>query len=104
MANFQRVAHVDDIPPGKGAVIAVDGQEIAVFNVGGNFYAIDNICTHRGGPLGEGYLRGKVISCPWHGSQFDVTSGRIVSPPAPSDARTYHTQVKDGGVWVEIEI
>jgi nitrite reductase/ring-hydroxylating ferredoxin subunit len=102
IAKFQRVANVDNIPPDKGMVVAVDGKEIAVFNVGGNFYAIDNICTHRGGPLGEGYLRGKVISCPWHGAQFDVTNGQIVSPPAPSNAPIYFTRVKDGGVWVEI--
>ena len=102
MAELQRVANVDDMPPGKGIVIAVDGKEIAVFNVGGDFYAVDNTCTHRGGPVGEGYLRGNVVSCPWHGAQFDVTSGQVVSPPAPGDIPTYSTHVEDGGVWVEI--
>jgi nitrite reductase (NADH) small subunit len=102
MANLQRVANVDDVPQGKGIVVAMDGKEVAVFNVGGVFYAIDNTCTHRGGPVGEGYLRGTVVSCPWHGSQFDVTSGQVVSPPAPKDIVTYSTRVKDGEVWVEI--
>jgi nitrite reductase (NADH) small subunit len=102
MAKFQRVANLDDIPQGKGIVVEMDGKEIAVFNVGGDFHAVGNMCTHRGGPLGEGNLRGKVVSCPWHGAQFDVTSGQVVSPPASGDAPSYSSRVEDGGVWVEI--
>lgn len=102
MANLQRVANIDDIPQGKGIVVAVDGKEIAVFNIGGDFYATDNTCTHRGGPVGEGYLRGNVVSCPWHGAQFDVTSGEVVSPPAPNDLATYSTRAEDGAVWVDV--
>ena len=102
MAGFKRVAHVSDIPPGQGAVVEVDGKEIAVFNLGGEYYAIGNTCTHRGGPLGEGNLRGKVVTCPWHGAQFDVTSGEVVSPPAPTGEPSYPTRVEDGGVWVQV--
>jgi nitrite reductase/ring-hydroxylating ferredoxin subunit len=94
------VAEADAIPSGKGTVVKVDRRELAVFNVGGEFYALDNLCTHRGGPLGEGNLRGRVVSCPWHGSRIDVTTGAVVSPPAPSNARTYPTKVENGGVWV----
>ena len=102
MAEFRRVATMSDIPQGQGTVVEVDGNEIAVFNVHGEFYAINNTCTHRGGPLGEGNLQGKVVTCPWHGAQFDVTTGQVVSPPAPTDELSYPTMVEDGGVWVQV--
>ncbi len=102
MAEFIRVANVSDVPPGRGTVVEVDGNEIAVFNVNGEVYAIFNTCTHRGGPLGEGTLLGKVVTCPWHGAQFDVTTGAVVSPPAPADEPSYPTKVEDGGVWVQV--
>jgi nitrite reductase/ring-hydroxylating ferredoxin subunit len=100
MAEFKRVAYVSDIPRGEGVVVKVDGCEVAVFNVNGEFYAIGNTCTHRGGPLAEGNLRGKVVTCPWHGAQFDVTTGEVVSPPAPTDQPSYPTKVENGAVWV----
>jgi nitrite reductase (NADH) small subunit len=75
MADFVSVAKVSDILPGQGKTIAVDGKPIAVFNVGGTFYAIDDTCLHRGGPLGEGELEGNVVTCPWHGWKYDVTTG-----------------------------
>jgi nitrite reductase/ring-hydroxylating ferredoxin subunit len=102
MAEFTRVANVSDIPLGRGIVVEVNGNGIAVFNVKGEFYAIHNTCTHRGGPLGEGTLSGKVVTCPWHGAQFDVTTGAVVSPPAPTDEACYPTKVEDGGVWVQV--
>ena len=70
-----RVASRADIPEGTGKVVDLAGKKIALFNVGGKFYAIDNTCKHRGGPLGEGTLDGTVVTCPWHGWEYDVTSG-----------------------------
>ena len=75
MANFVRVAATADVPPGTGKCVEADGKQIALFNVGGVFHAIDNTCLHRGGPLGEGELEGKIVTCPWHGWQYDVTTG-----------------------------
>lgn len=75
MANFVKVAEVGDVPPGTGKCIEADGKQIALFNVGGTFHAIDNTCLHRGGPLGEGELEGNIVTCPWHGWQYDVTTG-----------------------------
>lgn len=78
MANFVRVAQVGDVPPGTGKCIEANGKQIAVFNVGGTFHAIDNTCLHRGGPLGEGELDGTTVTCPWHGWEYDVTSGKNI--------------------------
>lgn len=100
MAEFRRVANAGDIAPGKGTVVEVGGRQIALFNVDGSFHAIDNVCVHRGGPLGEGNLRGATVTCPWHGAQFDVTSGEALSAPAPSGVTSYPTKAEDGGVWV----
>ena len=75
MANFVKVAAVADVPPGTGRCVEASGKQIALFNVGGTFHAIDNTCVHRGGPLGEGELEGNIVTCPWHGWQYDVTTG-----------------------------
>jgi nitrite reductase (NADH) small subunit len=70
-----RVASRADIPAGTGKTVDLAGKKIALFNVGGKFYAIDNECKHRKGPLGEGTLDGAVVTCPWHGWEYDVTTG-----------------------------
>src|SRR5499427_5434370 len=72
---LERAARVSEIPVGAIKEVQVGGKPIALFNVGGTFYAIDNTCLHRGGPLGEGELEGAVVTCPWHGWQYDVTTG-----------------------------
>lgn len=76
MSQRIRVAAVDEIPPGTAKELAAGGRVIAVFNVEGRFYALDGVCAHAGGPLGQGSLRGNVVTCPWHGWQYDVSSGR----------------------------
>ena len=75
-----QVAQVADLGDGQGKVVDVAGRSLAVFNVGGRFYAIDNLCPHRGGPLGEGDVEGAIVVCPWHGWRWDVTSGRNCWP------------------------
>jgi NAD(P)H-dependent nitrite reductase small subunit len=94
MAEFKRVASVDDVKPGSGIVAEIDGQAVAVFNVDGTFYAIDNTCAHRGGPLGEGELEGDIVTCPWHSWQFNVKTGVSVNNPS---ACVKHYQVKVDG-------
>ncbi len=71
-----RVAAVSDIPEGTGREVIVRDLVIAVYHVDGQFYALDGICPHAGGPLGAGALTGCVVTCPWHGWQFDVTTGQ----------------------------
>jgi nitrite reductase/ring-hydroxylating ferredoxin subunit len=75
MNDFVTVAQVRDIPPGTGRTVEVRGIWIALFNVDGTFYAIDNACPHAGGPLGEGKLKDTVVECPWHGWKFSLVSG-----------------------------
>ena len=101
MGTFQKVAKMNEIPNGSGKVIEVSGREVALFNCDGKFYAIDNICVHQGGPLGEGYLEGTVVTCPWHGWQYDVTSG---VNPVESSIRTSTFQVKVEGEDILIEV
>ena len=75
MANFVKVAQTSEIPAGQGKCVEVEGRRLAIFNVDGSYYAIDDVCQHQGGPLGEGELSGKIVTCPWHGWEYDVTSG-----------------------------
>lgn len=97
--RFVRVAAVADVAPGTGAVVQADGRAIALFNVDGSFYAMDNTCLHRGGPVGEGDLEGVVVTCPWHGFQYDVTTGRNILDPDVG-LETFEVRVEDGDVYV----
>jgi nitrite reductase/ring-hydroxylating ferredoxin subunit len=96
------VARTEEVPDGTGKVVQAGGKVLALFNIGGTFYAIDNRCTHVGGPLGEGEVEGTVVTCPWHGSKFDVTTGQVVGPPARRPVATYPAKVVKGEVFVEM--
>lgn len=82
MPTLTKVAKKSDVPPGTGKVVETGGKTIAVFNCEGTFYATDNTCKHRGGPLGEGSLSGTTVTCPWHGWEYDVTSGECQIDPS----------------------
>jgi nitrite reductase/ring-hydroxylating ferredoxin subunit len=99
MAEFVKVAQVSDVEPGTGMVVTVKDTAIALFNVDGTFYAIDNTCLHRGGPLGEGELEGCVVTCPWHGWQFDVKTGVSETNPA-AKVKTYPVKTEDSAIMV----
>jgi len=92
MAEYIRVIGIGDLPPGKGQVAEVNGREIAIFNVDAMFFAIDNTCAHRGGPLGEGELEGAVVTCPWHGWEYNVLTGISLTTPSAS-VKTYEVKV-----------
>ncbi len=101
MAKTIKVAQVSDLSPGEGRVVQAEGQPLALFNVGGTFYAIHNTCLHRGGPLGEGELNGSVVTCPWHGWQYDVTTGANVRNPAVKVA-AFKVRVEGSDILVEL--
>jgi 3-phenylpropionate/trans-cinnamate dioxygenase ferredoxin component len=101
MANYVRAASADDIPPGTKKIVEVDGIEIVVVNLDGQFYAVEDVCTHDGGPLGEGKLDGCELICPRHGARFDVRTGAATRMPAIEPAPTYEVCVEDGHVLVE---
>ena len=102
MAEFVKVAKTDEIAPGQGKMVEVSGKKVALFNVEGSFHAIDDTCTHRGGPLSEGSLDGKQVTCPWHGAIYDVTSGEVLGPPAPKGVARYNVRVEGENIEVEI--
>jgi nitrite reductase/ring-hydroxylating ferredoxin subunit len=96
-----RVASVADVRPGEGRVVEAGGQALALFNVEGRFYAIANACPHRGGPLGEGDVEGRVVMCPWHAWRWDVTSGANVNNPAVKVA-AFPVSIDNGEVFVDL--
>lgn len=103
MAQFVKVGAKKDFDNLEGGkLVEAGGQSIAIFNVGGNYYAIDNTCTHRGGPLSEGMLTGDVVTCPWHGAQYNVKTGAVLSPPAPKGVKSFPVRVRGNDVEVEI--
>lgn len=94
MTTFHTVARAEQIPPGQAVVVELGEYRIALAHVGGDgFYAIDDICTHDGGPLGEGELDGCAIECPRHGATFDVTTGRALTMPAIMPVATYEVRL-----------
>ncbi len=98
---FLRTARKDEIPAGSIREFQVEGATIAVANVEGKFFAINNTCLHRGGPLAEGELNGKVVTCPWHGWQYDVTTGKLTMNPTVG-VNCYPVEVRGDDVFVDI--
>jgi len=102
MADFFRVADVAEIPdPGK-TLVEVDGEMIALFHVEGRYYAIDDVCTHDGGPLADGELRDHKIACPRHGAKFDIRTGAALTMPAVRATRAHDVKVEGDGVFVRL--
>lgn len=102
MPEFVRVAAIGEIPdPGK-TLVEVDGEMVALFHADGQFYAIDDVCTHDGGPLADGELRNHTIACPRHGAKFDIRTGAALTMPAVRPTRAHDVKVEDGGVWVRL--
>jgi 3-phenylpropionate/trans-cinnamate dioxygenase ferredoxin subunit len=101
--EFVKLAEMSDVAPGQVRVYEVRERSIALCNVDGAFYAIDDVCTHDGGSLDQGELEGHQIECPRHGARFDVRSGRALTLPAVMPVRSYPVRVEDGVVKVSIE-
>ena len=100
MPDFVKVATVGQIPQGEMIVVEVDGEEVALANVGGEIFALSNSCSHRGGPLGEGLLAGDVVECPFHAGQFNVRTGEAIGAPATEPVQTYRVQVDGDDISV----
>ena len=102
MPNFVRVASVNDLKPGENKAVNVDGTDVALFNVDGEFFAINNVCLHRGGSLGDGFLESDVVSCPLHGWQYNVKTGTNMTIPGRNVA-SYQVKVEGNDVLVSLE-
>jgi nitrite reductase/ring-hydroxylating ferredoxin subunit len=102
MGEFMTVANAAEIDENELAVFQVGGERIAIANVGGAFHAFNNTCTHLQCSLAEGELEGTVVTCPCHGSQFDVTSGEVLRGPAQKPVQSYAARVENQALQVEI--
>ncbi len=101
MSDFLPALAVADLPPGQAREVTLEGQVIALFNVGGMYHALPGRCPHRGGPLGQGFVDGPQVSCPWHNWTFDVTTGENVASPDLKISRL-EVRVESGQVLVKL--
>lgn len=102
MHEFQRVIDIEEVPdPGK-TLVEVEGEMISLFHVDEGWYALDDVCTHDGGPLADGELRDHKIACPRHGAKFDIRTGAALTMPAVRPTRAHEVKVLDGGVWIRL--
>lgn len=102
MSDFVKVASIADLPDPGHQLVEVEDRIVALFHVGGQFYCIDDVCTHDGGPLSEGKLAEYAISCPRHGAKFDIRTGKALTMPATEDTVAHEVKVEDGQVFVRI--
>ena len=111
LSNFKRppregklvtVGRAEDVPAGRGATVELDGgKELALYNIDGEFYCIENFCPHKGAPLADGTLCGHAVACDWHGWRFDVRTGACVNRVADA-VETYEVVIEDG--WIKIKV
>ncbi len=101
MSEWVDVVRVESLNPGNHIVVEVDDAMIAIFNLGGEFYAIENLCTHDGSEIASGCVIGEDIECPRHGARFNIKTGRVTTPPAYEPVDTFPIQVVDGVVQVK---
>lgn len=100
MSDWVNVAPAVELPPGSSRVVNVENAQIAVFNLEGRYYAIEDVCTHDGGELASGIREGDVIVCPRHGARFSIKTGAVLAPPAYEPVATFPVRVENGMVQV----
>jgi nitrite reductase/ring-hydroxylating ferredoxin subunit len=102
MATFVKVARSDELAAGQSKLVEVNHKRIALFNAGGRYYAVDDTCPHRGGPLSEGELEGEAVVCPWHGAIFDLATGAVKRFPAAVGVATYEVRIEGGEIAIAV--
>lgn len=100
--EYYEIIPASELPNGERLFIEIEGNSLVIFNVAGQFFAIADICSHDGGPLGEGDLEGFNVICPRHGAEFDVRTGKVVQLPAVDDIPAYPVQARDGMIFVGV--
>lgn len=98
--TFHKVATTSELDEDEAMQIVVEGKEIALINLGGELFALDDICTHAYASMSDGYIEGDCIECPLHGAQFEIKTGKAVTPPATEDLASYGVKVEDGDVYI----
>lgn len=100
--EFLEIAPVSELPPGERLFVDIEGKPIVIFNLAGQFFSIADVCSHDDGPVGEGQLDGYNITCPRHGAQFDIRSGKVMQMPAVVDIPAYPVKVVDGMIQLGV--
>ena len=100
MANV-KVCTVSDIKEGKPKLVSVNGKRAMIVKIGKNFHCIGAVCTHKGGPLNEGFIEDNTVQCPWHGGKFNLETGKVESPPPTEDVPAYKVEIKGDYVYVK---
>lgn len=103
MGKFVKIAKTGELEPGQKKLVNVDGQAVALFNLEGTYYAIQDICTHDGGPLAEGDVFGEEIECPRHGARFNVRTGEVTRMPAFEPVDTYPVKVEGDDILISLD-
>ena len=99
--EFVKACNINEINPMK--LVTLNNERILLVNLNNKIYAMDEICSHKGAPLNEGSLQGKILTCPWHQSQFDVTTGKVLMGPAMQDVKSYAIKIEGDNVFVEVD-
>lgn len=102
MAEYVRVARLDEVPPGTLLAVDVEGESVCLANADDHIYAFRNNCSHRDFQLDTGELEGTEVTCGWHGARFDVTTGRALRLPAIKPVTTYEVKVDNGDIFVAL--
>ncbi len=91
-----------DVPENGMKGFSINGEKVFVANVSGKYYVNSSECTHRGAPMEDGMLDDNIATCPWHGGQFDVTTGNNLSPPSPSPLKHFKSEIKGDEIWIDV--
>jgi len=102
MEEYQQVGKVSEVPESGKLTVELDDRVVVVIRVGDQFFCIDDVCTHDGGPLGEGQLDGFQIACPRHGALFDIRSGEALTMPATEPTEAHEIKIVDDQIWVRL--
>ncbi len=100
--DFLEIAPASELPNGERLFVEIEGKPVVIFNVGGQLFSIADVCSHDDGPVGEGRLEGYNITCPRHGAQFDIRTGKVIQMPAVVDISAYPIRVVDGMILLGI--
>ncbi len=98
--EFVSVLKIKDLDNGKMKAVNFGNDIVCIINLGGNFYAVNNICTHEGGPLNEGTLEGFEVECPWHNARFDIRTGEVKASPAEQSVTTYQVKIQGDEILI----
>jgi len=100
--EYFEIVPASELPAGERLFVEIEGKQIVIFNIAGQFFSIADVCSHDDGPVGEGDIEGYNITCPRHGAEFDVRTGKVTQMPAVVDIPAYPVQVRDGTIFIGI--